>query len=129
MRRCGASSRKPGSGVTRKSSPPSASSRTSCGSRRSRPVSRSMLKRVEKIERGLLMTDVDEAELRAFDWNCGLAKFVDKWFQVATVRYGVTLEQVVARSWHPRECACASCEDLARRDAPLEALIRASRER
>jgi hypothetical protein len=88
-----------------------------------------LLKRVAKLERALHMTEVDEAELAAFDWNGPIGKTFTKYFELAMVRYGARHEKLVGRSWHPLSCTCTACAAFDLRRAPLNKMIAHSRAR
>ena len=75
------------------------------------------------------MTAIDEAELQSFDWAGAIGRTFTKYFEVASIRYGVTLETLVGRSWHVSSCACETCTAFDLRLAPLHAMIAKSLER
>lgn len=101
-------------------------------------MSRTLLKRLGKVEHRLAMTAVDDAELSEIDFT-GLCRDslppgpstersarmaqLTKYFVIAIARYGITHEEMVARSWDPPNCPCEPCAQFQRRFAALHADI------
>jgi len=92
-------------------------------------MSRALLRRVQELERRLLMSEADDAELASFDWDGPLALSVAKHMGLSLARHGVTLEDHADRSWHLGACRCQRCVAYGERLAPLDAQIEASKRR
>ena len=105
-------------------------------------MSRALVKRIEGLERRLMMRHIEEEEILHFDWDgpppvpeTGRVPYPHaqltflKFFDIAQARCGITLGEVVDRSWCPTSCSCETCAAYDAKIAPVVALIEKARER